>query len=105
MKYFLVVLFIFALYSPTESLSLKNIGKSAVDVAKGVVEKIPDAIPSFDTLLQGSKNLIVAYPFEKVAYLVPIFFEFISHFDPFASNVTNFSSFLQIYSAINLLCK
>lgn len=70
MKYFLVFLVAFALYSPSESLNLKNIGKSAVDVVKGVVEKIPDAIPSTETLLQSSKNLIVGYPFEKVARFI-----------------------------------
>lgn len=66
MKYFLLVLLVCKLYAPTESLSLKNIGKSTIDVTKGVLEKIPDVIPSAEDLFQSGKNLIAGYPFEKV---------------------------------------
>lgn len=46
MKFFLLVFLVFKLYSTTDSLDLGDISKSAADVAKGVIEKIPDAIPS-----------------------------------------------------------
>lgn len=60
-------------FRSSELLSLKNIGKSgkfAVDVVKGIVEKIPDAIPSTEELLQSGKNLIVGYSFDKIAHLI-----------------------------------
>lgn len=50
----------------TESLNLMDIGRSATDVAKGVLEKIPDAIPKPEDLFQAGKNLIAGYPFEQV---------------------------------------
>lgn len=66
MKYFLLVLLVCKFNAPVESLSLKNIGKSAIDVVKGVAEKIPDVIPSGEDLFQYGKNIIAGYPFEKV---------------------------------------
>lgn len=61
------------LYAPTETFNLKdvgrsavNLGTSAVNIAKGVAEKIPDVIPSADDFFQSTKNLIAGYPFEKV---------------------------------------
>lgn len=66
MEYFLLLVLICKLYAPTESLSVKNLGVSAVNIVKGVVEKIPDAIPSAEDLLQYGKNAIAGYPFEKV---------------------------------------
>lgn len=67
MKYFLLVLLVCKLYAPTESLSLKNVGKSVVDVTKGVAAKVPDVIPSIEDIFQSAKNLIAGYPFEKVS--------------------------------------
>lgn len=67
MKYFVVfVLLVIQAFSPSDSLNLKDIGKSAVDAAKGIAEKIPDAIPSTEDLFQLGKNAIAGYPFEKV---------------------------------------
>lgn len=66
MKYFLLFLLV-SYYSPAESLSLKNVGKSAIDVVKGVAEKIPDVIPSGEDLFQYGKNILAGYPFEKVS--------------------------------------
>lgn len=66
MKCLLLFLFIFKFYSTTESFDLQDIGKSATDVAKGIIEKIPDAIPSPEDLFQSGKNLIAGYPFEQV---------------------------------------
>lgn len=67
MKGFLLLLLVFKLYTSTETLDLADIGKSAADVAKGVIEKIPDAIPSPGDLFQAGKNLIAGYPFEQVS--------------------------------------
>lgn len=44
--------------------SLKDIGKSAVDSAKGVIDKVPDVLPSPEAIFQAGKNLIAGYPFE-----------------------------------------
>lgn len=67
MKGFLLFLLVFKLYTSTETLDLGDISKSAADVAKGVIEKIPDAIPSPEDLFQAGKNLIAGYPFEQVS--------------------------------------
>lgn len=66
MKYFLVFLLVFKFYTVTESINFQDIGKSATDVAKGIVEKIPDAIPKPEDLFQAGKNLIAGYPFQQV---------------------------------------
>lgn len=66
MKYFLIILLICKLNAPSESLKLKDVGQSAVDILTGVVEKIPDAIPSAADLVQFGKNMLTGYPFEMV---------------------------------------
>lgn len=66
MKLFLVFLLVFKIYIVAEPLSLSDIGKSATDVAKGVIEKIPDAIPKPEDIFQAGKNLIAGYPFQQV---------------------------------------
>lgn len=68
MKYFLLFLLV-SFYAPTDALSLKNVGKSAVDVVLGVAGKIPDVIPSGEALFQYGKNLLAGYPFEKVSFI------------------------------------
>lgn len=68
MKYFLLFLLV-SFYAPADSLSLKNVGKSAIDVVLGVAEKIPDVIPSGEDLFQYGKNLLAGYPFEKVSFI------------------------------------
>lgn len=75
MKFFLLFLFIFKFYVVTESLDLADIGKSAADVAKGVIEKIPDAIPKPEDLFQTGKNLIAGYPFEQIFSAINTFCE------------------------------
>lgn len=73
MKFCLVFLLIFTLYSPSESLNLRSLGQSTVDVVTGVAKKIPDVIPSPEDLFQTGKNLIAGYPFEKVTILSSFF--------------------------------
>lgn len=68
MKLFLIILVVYRFSIPIESLNLADIGKSATDVAKGVIEKIPDAIPSPEDFFQAGKNLIAGYPFETVCF-------------------------------------
>lgn len=70
MKYFLMFLLVFKFHTTTESLDLADIGKSAVDVVKGVAEKIPDAIPKPEDIFQAGKNLIAGYPFQQVNHNV-----------------------------------
>lgn len=65
-KYLLLFVFVCVLYAPTEAFNLKNIGESAVNIAKGVAEKFPATIPSAEDLFQLGKNAIAGYPFEKV---------------------------------------
>lgn len=67
MKYFLLILLIFKFHAPSESLKLKDLRKSAVNIVSGVAEKIPDAIPSAEDLFQFGKNLLAGYPFEMVS--------------------------------------
>lgn len=74
MKLFLILLVVYTFsIPPTESFNLQDIGKSVGDVAKGVIEKIPDAIPSPEDLFQAGKNLIAGYPFEQVCLLSAFF--------------------------------
>lgn len=44
MKRFLLILLVFKFHTITETLDLADIGKSATDVAKGVIEKIPGKV-------------------------------------------------------------
>lgn len=60
----------------TESLDFMDIGRSATDVAKGIIEKIPDAIPKPEDLFQTGKNLIAGYPFEQVFSAINTFCKF-----------------------------
>lgn len=66
MRFFLVLILVFKFYTVSESLSFKDISQSAADVAKGVIEKIPDAIPKPEDVFQAGKNLIAGYPFQQV---------------------------------------
>lgn len=68
MKCLLLVLFVFKLCSTTDSFDIKDIGKSVTDVTKGVIEKIPDAIPKPADIFEGGKNLIAGYPFQQVNF-------------------------------------
>lgn len=66
MRFFLVLILVFEFNQVSESLSFKDISQSAADVAKGVIEKIPDAIPKPEDVFQAGKNLIAGYPFQQV---------------------------------------
>lgn len=76
MKFFLLYFILFKFYLGTESLDLMDIGRSAQDVAKGIIEKIPDAIPKPEDLFQTGKNLIAGYPFEQVFSAINTFCKF-----------------------------
>lgn len=76
MKFFLLYFILFKFYLGTESLDFKDIGRSATDVAKGIIEKIPDAIPKPEDLFQTGKNLIAGYPFEQVFSAINTFCKF-----------------------------
>lgn len=66
MKYFLAIFLLFNLYLSSECLSFGGLGKSAIDVTKGIAERIPDAIPSPEFLFESGKNVIAGYPFAHV---------------------------------------
>lgn len=66
MKYFLLILLFFELYAPNESIKLEDLGQSAMNIATGVIEKLPDAIPSAEDLFQFGKNVLTGYSFEMV---------------------------------------
>lgn len=51
------------------SFGIRDIGKSAIDTGRGVINKLPDVIPSADGLFQLGKNAIAGYPFD-VAFKV-----------------------------------
>lgn len=56
---------VFALaVSQCNAIDLKDVGKSVVDAAKGVANKIPDVIPSPEEFFQSAKNIIAGYPFD-----------------------------------------
>lgn len=67
MKHLLFIcFFVKCLSVPSESMNLKDLGQSAVDIAIGVAEKVPDAIPSAEDLFQLGINGLAGYPFETV---------------------------------------
>ncbi|KAJ6640105.1 Vitellogenin-1 [Pseudolycoriella hygida] len=43
-----------------------NVFKSIKDTATGVVKKIPNSLPSVETIFAASKNLLVGYPFKLI---------------------------------------
>lgn len=77
MKYLILVFLVVNLYTNVEPLDLKDLGKAAVDVTKGVIDKIPDVIPKPEDIFQGGKNLIAGYPFEQIFSAINSFCEFI----------------------------
>lgn len=52
---------------------IKNVFKSVKDTATGVVKKIPNSIPSVETIFSASKNLIVGYPFKALFKTINLF--------------------------------
>lgn len=55
---------------------LKDISKSAKDAVGGIVNKIPDVIPSPEDFFQSAKNVIAGYPFDIAAKLINMFCKF-----------------------------
>lgn len=100
MKYLVFILLILRLHAPSESVKITDLGKSALDIATGVIEKIPDSIPSPENLFQFGKNVLAGYPFDMVRSSKLNFFELNISDDFF------FYSFLgQVFSVINSFCK
>lgn len=54
---------------------ITNVFKSVKDTATGVVKKIPNSIPSVETIFSASKNLIVGYPFKAIFRTINLFCE------------------------------
>lgn len=46
--------------------NITDIGKSVADTVKGVISKIPDAIPKPEQIFQSAKNLVAGYPFDAL---------------------------------------
>lgn len=66
MKYLLLFGLIFAFHLKTEAINLRGIAHSVGDISKGVVVKIPDAIPKPKELFEAGKNVIAGYPLNEV---------------------------------------
>lgn len=75
MKIILICSLVFMFHTGTRSFDLKDIGKSAGDVAKGIVDKLPDVIPSPEDIFQGGKNLIAGYPVQSIFSAINSFCE------------------------------
>lgn len=51
------------------SFGIPDVAKSGVDTGVGMIKKVPDVLPSPNTLFQASKNVVAGYPFD-VAFKV-----------------------------------
>lgn len=70
---FVLILYSCHFIANAESSILKDISQSAVDTTKGVLEKIPDVIPSPEDIFQSAKNLIAGYPLDIAASAINTF--------------------------------
>lgn len=77
MNFFMLYLLVFKFYGQSESVDLKDVGKSVADAAKGVVSKIPDVIPKAEDFFQSAKNVIAGYPFDLAFRAINQFCEFL----------------------------
>lgn len=75
MKIFVFALAVFCAVVQINSMSLNpaDLTKSIIDVSKGMVEKIPSAIPAPNDLFQLGKNAIAGYPFDAAAKAINSF--------------------------------
>lgn len=55
------------------SLQFGDLTKSSMDLGKGILDKVPDVIPSPDLLLQMGKNAIAGYPFDLASKAINTF--------------------------------
>lgn len=55
------------------SFGIKDIGKSVVDTGSGIINKVPDIIPTPSALFQSSKNVVAGYPVSVVYKLINTF--------------------------------
>lgn len=83
MKYLILVFLLATFHTNADPLNLKDLGKAAVDVTKGVINKIPDVIPKPEDIFQGGKNLIAGYPFEQIFSAINSFCELFQLFCDF----------------------
>lgn len=69
------VLFVCALINNdiVSSNVITNVFKSVKDTAKGVARKIPNSIPSPETIFSASKNVIAGYPFKAIFKTINLF--------------------------------
>lgn len=73
----MLYLLVFKFYGQSESVDLKDVGKSVADTAKGVIAKIPDVIPNAEDFFQSAKNVIAGYPFDLAFRAINSFCEFL----------------------------
>lgn len=52
---------------------ITNVFKSVKDTATGIVKKIPNSIPSVETIFAASKNVLVGYPFRLIFKTINLF--------------------------------
>lgn len=55
------------------SLQFGDLTKSSLDLSKGLIDKVPDVIPSPNTLFQMGKNVIAGYPFDVASRAINTF--------------------------------
>lgn len=66
MKYSLLLVLVIKCFCTAEPIDFGGIGKSVLDISKGIVEKIPDAILRPEDLFEAGKNIVAGYPFSQV---------------------------------------
>lgn len=55
------------------SLQFGDLTKSSMDLGKGLIDKVPDVIPSPNALFQMGKNVIAGYPFDIASRAINTF--------------------------------
>lgn len=72
----LIVVTIFVCFSQNvsgQSFGIGSLAQSALDTTKGVLKKIPESIPSPQTLFTTSVNVVAGYPFEVAIKAINLF--------------------------------
>lgn len=67
MKFSSLFLLFVAFHSTTEAVNLSGIGKSMIDIWKGLLQNIPNSIISTRDIFETGKNVIAGYPFNRVS--------------------------------------
>lgn len=58
------------------SFGLGDLSTSGLNLGKGIIEKVPDVIPTPTALFQLGKNVIAGYPFDLASRAINTFCEY-----------------------------